>query len=631
MTGQLPPLQQPSPTPLSQPDSNNSMPLPSLAHLFSSPPSTFDFEYPPATQPTGAPCDSVRQAPSDRPDSSSTSLAAFHHQRGASGAPSSSGPSWTAINRPTDNSSLAPPLTNGDRIGPATHDLYQHASSPSIASPSANIGKEQQSGRNSPPQHLNSDPLHAKRSASDRRQDSAVSESADHPRSMISQNPTISSNAQFSPFASSPESLPNPSPSRSAAGYPKTPPSPAPSPVLFSGLGASRPAPARAHSTGRRQWLSPSSSGQQRHLSKAESGANNRYGTSRERAYSDSRTTSSALSNASPSSPRRVRFDDHSAAGIMPPPRVTSHSANAQTVVTEPVLHSFTSISRPDVAVPNLRMNNPFEAMNRDVSQAASGSSAIAAASSYPMPDPPSDTTGTDTSPEQHPSPLRCSYCHEVWTCPLPDTSSMPGRPSATLQEFEDGMENIRKSLEHYQAQQASSYQDWLTRHRVKPRDPTIIPPCVAAQPDASKRKSDIPADDADMTSKFRKLTYDSPSPKAHLSTPPPDIPSIPPPQASSGSHAKYRYETSDGSSILVNEQLATIMRMCERPRYNSPPNDSTNMWFEPGQKDKSNTREGERHEKPKSESPHEGSEEPGAEQQPPRPSGEETKPQQPI
>lgn len=396
------------------------------------------------------------------------------------------------------------------------------------------------------------------------RQDSAVSEpTATRTRASTNpQEPAAISSSSSSHLGINPEKS-QISSARSLVPQPTTPPSPVPSPLSDPTSTQLRPTPHPTHITRHERRRTspplPFYRGPVKDVLTRPRSADS---------APDSRTTTSILpNNNTPLSPRRVRFGDENK--MPPPPNPTSVA---------------TSSSRPA----SLISNTTAGASNHDFGQALDSLSRTAGAPSSSI----SRLSGTNTSPKDfgNPSPQRCLACNEVWAYPLPSTQEIEllvqdRGPAKTIEEMEKGTDIMASILTQHYAKELQAYKQWARYHQVYPGDPE----CMAVRADASdvtttnnKRKSDGPVDEGHLTSKIRRLSCKSPSPRPPTQlTPPPEPTSTSPLQHNATSERLHPY---GGDAILINDRVATVLGVEGAPaaRFEEPPNDASNMWYEP-------------------------------------------------
>lgn len=186
-------------------------------------------------------------------------------------------------------------------------------------------------------------------------------------------------------------------------------------------------------------------------------------------------------------------------------------------------------------------------------------------------------------------TPLRCLHCHEMWRFPLPDTTLLTAGPSATAYDMALGTDKILRFLNQYNEQRRQNLQQWKREHQIEPGG---FAPCMKASssdaphtspapPPNNKRKSDAPPDEAPLSSKLRKLSCGTPSPRSAQLTPPPE-----PPAPASPPSFVIPVSLHDGTVVYhpySNDIVATILgaKGAPPPYFEPPPKDGSNMWVD--------------------------------------------------
>ncbi|KAF2876437.1 hypothetical protein BDV95DRAFT_225631 [Massariosphaeria phaeospora] len=546
--------------------------LPSIAELVSSPLS------PPAFVPVDRMSHSWRATVSgpsaERPVYRSTPLSVTDmNSQSHAPAPPRRPSSWTAVNRhPMQNSS--------------------HAQSPSYGSPENGCGRqtaqELRIHQYSPPQPTKS--LHRRVRSSDPGrfpdreqptasdpmgsdcQDFAIADSRRVPRWKKSQMPVKSMPGAF-PASLSGAHEPDPLIPVTEASY-ATPPSPAPSPVAST-----------ASEVPSMNAVIPPSGRHTGYSATIPTEAQNSPGMA-------PTTNTHADADTLPNSPQRarsVRFVAQSASIAMPPPQPPA--SNSSACYSNDRLGSHDNTASPSSTAPQQSAVESFRQPNSDQTQSTMSSNETVGASNGASSSAPSRGGSRP--------PLRCRRCGAVWASALPEFPP-PEQPSATFQEYNIGQESILAQLRNYRERNESVLQEletWIQSHVVD--EATYLPsnnPHTDVQDCTSlaiKRKSGTPIDDANISTKLRKITFDSPSPKLCEYTPPPEQPMLylaADPSTFADDKKRFRLpsEVSGENIVHVTESIASMLHLPgarPHPRQN-PPQNSYNMWYDPHSQD---------------------------------------------
>ena len=445
---------------------------------------------------------------------------------------------WTAINhhspsaaaRPTPTSRYVfPPAPNarplspleGGRYAPSILDQHTNSSTPFALPPHFYDPAEPSLRHSSPPQFPREEPI-ALKPITAARQDSAVAPSPVFHASADPQGPLVFATVHAT-------SIPSPSRSilaRDVDVRPKSPCSPADTSSDHS-TGHDR---RRASPPDRRQYDMTASS------------------THRPRALSDSTVSPSSQSIQPAHSPSRLNAVESTIRGNMAPPPnpasaipAASSSSRAGGDDSSPKVRSAASlVHRREASESNSEAITPLRALpSSDVTRALTRA---VGAPYHPHLDSYVDSLN------------QCLNCGAVWSYP-PIEQLTQGTPSETSQDMRpptlkgdlDRMDQsadlFRKHFEQYSNNKALAYANWERHHQTKVGQPEASIPCMFPRNEATegtlasnKRKSNVPLDDGHMSTKFRRLSCNSPPQTSQL-TPPPDQPLSSSPQHLAGLH----------------------------------------------------------------------------------------------
>jgi hypothetical protein len=162
---------------------------------------------------------------------------------------------------------------------------------------------------------------------------------------------------------------------------------------------------------------------------------------------------------------------------------------------------------------------------------------------------------------DEEASMVRCTFCHDTWSYPPPDTSRLVQQPSLTFQDMQQKMDALSTFTSEYQASKDAHYKRWRQLHSGGHCG------CSDHQP-GSKRKLEESAEESVPPSKLQKLANEAPR-TSHL-TPPPDQTND---EAASG---PIYFDTKIGPPIPLDHSVARVIGP-----YIRPADDSNNMFYD--------------------------------------------------
>jgi hypothetical protein len=232
--------------------------------------------------------------------------------------------------------------------------------------------------------------------------------------------------------------------------------------------------------------------------------------------------------------------------------RERSHS-DANKRIIPPFPHAALFSERNSMPPPPVPASTlPSDSLNPEVS---SFRSRTFASQQIPMYSP--DASNAD----EEASMVRCTFCHDTWSYPPPDTSRLVQQPSLTYRDMQQKMDALSTFTNDYLASQDAHYKRWRQRH--------MGGHCGCSDHQAgSKRKIDESAEDTTPPSKLQKLANEAPR-TSHL-TPPPD-------QANDeAASAPIHLQTNIAPPMPLDHSVARVIGP-----YIRPADDSNNMFYD--------------------------------------------------